>query len=262
MANTVFANKVLESKLEDLLTTAIDMNSYMTIDNSLAESAGMTKTVNVYTATGNVADVAQGVGNTSNIEVTFTGKDYTVGTTQGRFQYFDEEAMKDPNIVEMGLKAIADKMTNDLTSKAIAALGSASGAGALTQAGSWNFAHIVDAIAKYPYEDETGLFILINPAQLATLRKNLGDDLKYSEGFVRTGYVGSVCGVPVIVSKAVPAGTGFLATKEAVKCFVKKGVEVEQERDANIRQNSVYGRKVMLIALVDQTKVVKLTTQA
>ena len=136
MANTFFANKVLESKLEDLLTTAIDMNSYMTIDNSLAESAGMTKTVNVYTATGDVADVAQGVGNTSNIEVTFTGKDYTVGTTQGRFQYFDEEAMKDPNVVEMGLKAIADKMTNDLTSKAIAALGSASGAGALTQAGS------------------------------------------------------------------------------------------------------------------------------
>lgn len=68
--------------------------------------------------------------------------------------------------------------------------------------------------------------------------------------------------MPVIVSKAVPAGTGFLATKEAVKCFVKKGVEIEQDRDPNIRQNSVYGRKVMLIALVDQTKVVKLTTQA
>lgn len=68
--------------------------------------------------------------------------------------------------------------------------------------------------------------------------------------------------MPVIVSKAVPAGTGFLATKEAVKCFVKKGVEIEQERDANIRKNTIYGRKVMLVALVDQTRVVKLTTQA
>lgn len=136
MANTVYANKVLESKLEDLLTTAIDMNSYMTIDNSLAESAGMTKTVNVYTATGNVQDLAQGVGNSSDIEVSFTGTDYTVGTTQGRFAYFDEEAMKDPIVVDMGLKAIADKMTNDLTAKAIAALGSATGTGALSQAGA------------------------------------------------------------------------------------------------------------------------------
>ena len=136
MANTVFENKVLESKLEDLLTTAIDMNSYMTIDNSLAESAGMVKTVNVYTATGDVEEVAQGEGNSANIAVSYTGKNYTVGTTQGRFQYFDEEAMKDPQIVDMGLKAIADKMTNDLTSKAIAALGSASGMGALTQAGA------------------------------------------------------------------------------------------------------------------------------
>ena len=136
MANTVYANKVLESKLEDLLTTHLDMNSFLTVDNDLAESAGMTKTVNVYSATGNVADLAQGAGNTANIEVGFTGVDYTVGVTQGRFQYYDEEAMKDPMIVEMGLKAIADKMTNDLNSKAITALGSATGTGALSQAGA------------------------------------------------------------------------------------------------------------------------------
>lgn len=260
MANTVYANKVLESKLADLLSTHLDMNQFLTIDNDLVENAGMTKTVNVYNFTGDVADLAQGVGNSSNIEIGFTGTDYTVGTTQGRFAYYDEEAMKDPQIVDMGLKAIADKMTNDLTSKAITALGSATGTGALSQAGDWDFAHIVDAIAKYPYEEEGGLFILINPAQLATLRKNLGTSLQYSEGFVRTGYVGTVCGVPVYVSKAITAGTGFLAHKEAVKCFVKKGVEIEQDREPNTRQNFIYGRKVMLVALVDKTRVVKLTT--
>ncbi len=135
MANTVYANKVLESKLADLLSTHLDMNQFLTIDNDLVENAGMTKTVNVYNFTGDVADLAQGVGNSSNIEIGFTGTDYTVGTTQGRFAYYDEEAMKDPQIVDMGLKAIADKMTNDLTSKAITALGSATGTGALSQAG-------------------------------------------------------------------------------------------------------------------------------
>jgi hypothetical protein len=101
---------------------------------------------------------------------------------------------------------------------------------------------------------------MISPAEKATVRKNLGEDLKYSEGFARTGYIGSVCGVPVIVSKAVPAGEGYLATKEAVTCFVKKGSEIEQEREANIRKNKVFARKVMLVALTDATKVVKLTS--
>ena len=111
-------------------------------------------------------------------------------------------------------------------------------------------------------ESEDGLFMLINPAQKATIRKNLGQDLKYSEGFARTGYIGSVCGVPVIVSKAVPANEGYLATKDAVTCFVKKGTEIEQERDADTRKNSIFARKVMLVALTDGTKCVKLTTQA
>ena len=104
--------------------------------------------------------------------------------------------------------------------------------------------------------------MLINPAQKATIRKNLGEDLKYSEGFARTGYIGTVCGVPVIVSKAVPAGKAFLATKDAVTCFVKKGSEIEQERDANTRKNMIYSRKVMLIALTDATKLVRITSTA
>lgn len=258
MAHTIYQNFVLENKIEDLLTTSIDMNAYMTADYSLTESAGMKKVINTYTASGNVEDLAMGVGNSGDIEVAFTPKEYTVGVTQGRFPYYDEQEMTDPMVVETGLKGLADKMTNDLTAKAIAAMGETT----LTIAVNWTFDSIVDAIAKMNSESEDGLFMLINPAQKATIRKNLGQDLKYSEGFARTGYIGSVCGVPVIVSKAVPANTGFLATKEAVTCFVKKGTEIEQERDADTRKNSIFARKVMLVALTDGTKCVKLTTQA
>lgn len=41
MANTVFANYILEDKIKDLLTTSVNHRSLMTIDNSLAEEAGM-----------------------------------------------------------------------------------------------------------------------------------------------------------------------------------------------------------------------------
>ncbi len=258
MAHTIYENFILENKIEDMLTTSIDMNAYITPDYSLTQEAGMKKVVNVYTATGNVEDLAMGVGNSEEIEVSFAKKEYDVEVTQGKFAYYDEQEMTDPMVVETGLQAISQKMTNDLTEKAIAAMGETG----LTLAIDWTFDGVVDAIAKMDTESEDGLFMLINPAQKATLRKNLGQDLKYSEGFARTGYIGSVCGVPVIVSKAVPAGEGYLATKAAVTCFVKKGVEIEQERDANTRKNGIYARKVMLVALTDGTKCVKLTTQA
>lgn len=260
MAHTIYQNFVLENKLEDLLTTHIDMNQFATQDTSLVEEAGMTKKINQYTSTGDVQDLAMGVGNTDEIEVSFTQVPYTVGVTQGRFSYYDEQEMTDPMVVDAGLYGLATRMTNDLTSKIIAELDKAT----LTydaSATGLTFNAVVDAIAKFPHEDaEDGLFILINRADLAGLRKNLKDELKYVEAFARTGYIGSVCGVPVYVSDAVPAKKAFLATKEAVTVFTKKGSETEQERDANIRKNTVYARKVMLVALTDATRVVEIAT--
>ena len=260
MAHTIYQNFVLENKLEDLLVTHIDMNQFATQDTSLVEEAGMTKKINQYTSTGDVEDLAMGVGNTDEIEVSFTQVPYTVGVTQGRFAYYDEQEMTDPMVVDAGLYGLATRMTNDLTNKIVAELDKAT----LTydaSATGLTFDAIVDAIAKFPHEDaEDGLFILINRADLAGLRKNLKDELKYVEAFARTGYIGSVCGVPVYVSDAVPAKKAFLATKEAVTVFTKKGSETEQERDANIRKNTVYARKVMLVALTDATRVVEIAT--
>ena len=258
MAHTIYENFVLENKIENFLKTNIDINNYVTADYTLAENAGMTKKVHIYTATGNVEDLAMGEGNTGDINASFTEKEYKVGTTQGRFPYFDEEEETDPMVVEVGIEKLTKEMTNDLTTKAIAELGKTE----LEKECDFTFEGIVDAIAMYPYEDEQGLFLLINPAEKAELRKNLGAELKYVEDFVRTGYIGTVCGVPVIVSKAVPAGEAYLATKDAVTVFVKKGVEIEQDRDANTRKNVIYARKVMLVALTDGTRAIKLVKQA
>lgn len=256
--HTIYDNFVLENKIEDLLTTAIDMNQYATQDTSLVEAPGMKKIIHTYTSTGDVEELAMGEGNTDEIEVSFSSAEYEVGTTQGKFAYYDEQEMTDPMVVDAGLQGLAQRMTNDLTDKVIAELDKA----VIQAASEWDYDSIVDAVAQYPYEDETGLFLLINPAQKAELRKNLQDDLKYVEDNARTGYIGTVCGVPVVVSKAVPEGIGYLATREAVTIFVKKGSEIEQERDADHRKNSVFARKVMLVALTDATRAIKLGAEA
>ena len=256
MANQVYENVVLANKIEDILTTAVDLTSYMTVDTSMTQEAGMKKKINTYKAVGEVEELAMGEGNTQDIESTFTTKEYEVKTVQGRFQYFDEQAMTDPMVVQTGLEGIAKTMINDFTAKAIAEFDKATLTVART---GFAFTDIVDAIAKLNTESEDGLFILVGVADLANFRKELKDDLKYNEAFVRTGYVGSVCGVPVIVTKAITNGNIYLASKEAVTLFIKKDTEVEQERDANVRNNKVYIRKVAVVALTDENKVVKLT---
>ena len=256
MAHTVYENIVLSNKINDILTTQIDLNNYMTIDTSMTESAGMKKVINTYTASGNVEELGMGEGNSSEITVSFTPTEYEVKTYQGKFAFYDEQEMTDPMVVDVGLEGSAKTMINTFTTKAIDEFKKAT---LVQSATAWGFDVIVDAIAKMNLESEEGLFLLISPADQAKFRKALKDDLKYSEGFVRTGYIGSVCGVPVIVSKAVPAGTGFLATKEAVSVFIKKDTETEYERDADHRNNTYWVRKVAVVALTDATKVVKIT---
>jgi hypothetical protein len=46
---------------------------------------------------------------------------------------------------------------------------------------------------------------------------------------------------------------------EAVKLFLKKDIEVEQDRDADTRTNSIYLRAAYVCALVDATKICKIT---
>lgn len=259
MAHKCYENVILANKINDILTTKVDLNAYMTIDTSMTETAGMKKVVNTYTSTGEVEALGMGDGNSGEIEVTFTSAEYDVVTYQGKFGFFDEQEMTDPMIVDTGLAHSADTMTNKWVELAIAEFEKAT----LTQpATEWNFDTVVDAIAKMNLEDESGLFLLISPADKAAFRKALKDDLSYSEAFVRTGYIGTVAGVPVIVSKAVPAGKGYLATKEAVTVFIKKEAETEYERDADTRRNDYWVRKVGVVALTDATKIVKITVGA
>lgn len=256
MAHVVYENEILSNKINDILTTKVDINNYLTVDTSMSEQAGMKKVINTYTSTGAIEQLAMGEGNSAEIEVSFTPVEYDVLTYQGKFAFYDEQEMQDPMVVDTGLAHSADHMTNKFTELAIAEYDKASLAQSAT---AWSFDVVVDAIAKMNLEDEAGLFLLISPADKAAFRKALKDDLSYSEGFVRTGYIGSVAGVPVVVTKAVPAGKGYLATKEAVTLFIKKASETEYERDADTRKNSYWVRKVAVVALTDATKVVKVT---
>ena len=102
-------------------------------------------------------------------------------------------------------------------------------------------------------------FALVNPKDVAKVRKALKNDLVYVSEFAKHGYISSVADWNLYTCKLIPEGTIVGGTKDAVTLFNKRGVEVEQERDADIRQNAIWSRKYFLAALTDATKAVKIT---
>ena len=258
MANTVYDNKVIESVAKDLLTTSLNTRSLMTIDTELAESAGMLKTVNTYTYTGEAEELANGVGNTASKRgsISYTGKDYRVKLCQQAYDYTDEEAMKDPFIVDGMMKGAVQVMTNKMTSDFISAITGSEVTLGVTFAknGALNYDVIVDAISTLNLEDESQLFILIPNKWKAALRKDADYKSAMMGQVIYNGQIGTICGIPVIATKAL-TDKAFVMTKEAVKLFIKKDVEVEPDRNPDTRKNSVYLRATYLVALADATKI-------
>lgn len=125
-----------------------------------------------------------------------------------------------------------------------------------------DFNTFVDASAMLNLENLEGvsIFGFVNATDVAKLRKALKEDLKYVEGFSKSGYVGTVAGINLYTKKNAETGKVVIATKEAVTLFNKKGTEVEQEREGNIRRNTVYSRKYYLAAMTNEAKAVKIIT--
>ena len=254
MANTVFNNKIVEAKAKDLLTTAINTRSLMTIDNSLAQEAGMVKTINVYTYNGAAEEVAAGEGNTVRGAISYVPKDYTVKYVQQTFDYQDEDFMKDNTIVDNMLKGATQTMTNKMAADFIAECAKAT---VKHTADTFGYDAIVDGIAKLNIEDESKLFVVIPNAWKADLRKD--EDYKAARmgEVVYNGQVGTVCGLPVIATKA--ATKAYVMTNEAVKLFMKKDVTVEQDRDIETRTNTVVLGTAYLVALENADKICEIS---
>lgn len=251
-----YDNFILENKFEDQYDSKLDLMQFCTVDRSLVGVPGDKKKIHVYHATDGTQVLKMGEGNTKNIEVSMTEEERTIELLQNRFAYYDEEQMRDPLIVDKGVGHMAVDMFNTTNKKAMAEFQKAE---LTAYVDAFNFDAFVDGVALFPdNEGETiEVFALIHKDDKKELRKNLKDELKYIEAYVRTGYVGTVNGVNIYISNLATAGTMIFATKEAVTYFVKKGTEIEQERTPNIRLNEIYSRKYGMFAFTNAKKAVK-----
>lgn len=261
MAHTIYDNFYLSNEVEDQFNSHLDLQQFCTVDNSLEGTAGMLRKINVYKATNGTEKLAMGEGNTKSIEVSYAPKDYRIQLAQNRFEYYDEQAMTDPNLVPVGVRHMGTDMFNTVNADVFAEFNKAS---QVVVVSSFGFDAFADAQAMFNLEslENVNFFAFVSPNDVAALRKVLGLNLQYVEAFARTGYVGTVAGVNIYTKKDAVSGKICVATKEAVTLFNKKGTEIEQpprdSGDANIRKNTIISRKYYLAALTDQTKAVKI----
>lgn len=261
MANKVYENFWLSNEVSDQFDSHLDLQQFCTVDNSLVGTPGMIRKINVYTATDGTEKLAMGQGNSKAIEVGYTQKDYEILLAQNKFVYFDEQAMTDPMLVPVGTRHMGTDMFNTVNADVFAEFQKAT---LSVEVAAFNFDAFVDAQAKLNLENLEGVsvFGFVCPADMAKVRKALKEDLKYVEAYAKNGYVGTVGGVNLYTKKNATAGEIIIATKDAVTLFNKKGVEIEQERIADTRENKIFSRKYYLAALTDETKAVKIALNA
>ena len=257
MANTVYSDFYLSNEVEDQFNSHLNLQQFCTIDNNLVGTPGMIRKINVYNATNGTQKLAVGVGNSQSIEVGYTQKQYEILLAQNRFKYYDEQAMTDPMLVPVGTKHMGTDMFNTVNADIYTEFAKATQVVVGTVFNFDLFADAQSVLALENLEDVT-IFAFVSPADVADIRKELKDTLQYVEAFARNGYIGTVAGVNIYTKKNATSGSIYMGTKEAVTLFNKKGTEIEQERDANTRENSIYSRKYYIAALTNETKVVKL----
>lgn len=254
-----YENFFLSNTVEDQYNSHLDLQRFCVIDNSLVGTAGMKRIIHTYSATNGTQKLGVGAGNTADITVSYVPVEYEIELAQNRFPWYDEHAMTDPMLVPVGMKHAGTDLFNTVQADIY---GEFAKTKLIVPVTAFNFDAFVDATAELDLEniEDVEVFGFVHPKDKARLRKALKDELKYVESYARSGYIGTVAGINLYDKADATLGDIIVGIKGAVTIFNKKGVETEQERDANTRQNFTYSRKYYIVALTDGRKAVKITT--
>ena len=198
-----------------------------------------------------------GAKNSTRGALAFTPSEYKVQRAQHTFDYTDTQYMTDNNVLDMSLENANTLMVNEMTADFYAECAKAS---LEHSAATIGYEAVVDAIAKMNIEDESKLFVVIPTAWKAEIRKD--EDYKNARmgEVVYNGQVGTICGIPVVATNAL-TDKAYVLTTEAVKLFMKKDVEVEQDRDIETKTNTIVLATYYICALVNQNKICRIVKE-
>lgn len=219
--------EVLGAYLDVKLINAIKLSPLVTVDNTLVGQPGSTLTLPKYEYIGIAdGDIPEGQ---AMVPVALNAKSEPVEVKKaGKAVSISDEAMLaaygDP-VNEIGkqlLIAMADRIETDLYAEMAKAT--------LTHdAAAFDKDAIADALVKFGEDIEGEMYLFINPADFAKLRKD--PDFIHVDNGVITGERGMIHGCRVVVSKRVGEKEAFIMKPDALALVMKRNVIVEADRD-------------------------------
>lgn len=246
--------QVLADFLDVKMMDAIKFAPLCAVRTDLVGKPGDTLTLPKYAFIGLAEDVAEGAdvpmaklaADTVDVKVKKAGKGVQVTDEAVLSAYGD-------TVNEIGrqlLMSIAGKVDNDCAEAFRKATLNVTAA-------AFDKYVISDMIAKFGEDLEEDMTVLINPAHLATLRRDK-DFVEVNDGMViMNGEVGRLFGCRIVISNKVKATEAFLVKAGAVKILMKRNVMVEADRNIVNKTNTYVVDEHYVAYLEDESKIVK-----
>ena len=282
MPQTNLSNMINPEVMSEMISAKVSKRvavmPFVKVDTTLQGQAGNSITIPVFGYIGDAHDVSEGF-NIGATELSTTHKQFTVKKIGQGVDITDEAILSgygDP--VGEANRQLANALAQKVDQDAIDALYGAS----LTYNGIANkisYAGIVDAIDAFEEEFNTEKIIFVHPKQVSQLRKDA--DFTSADKYVNGNYVavngeiGKIANARVVVSKRVKEDdthAGYVnpivkinfdaETEEATPAltiFLKRNVMVETDRDIDTQINRIRASENYVVALTDESKVVKAT---
>ena len=258
MALTKLSNminpEVLGAFLETKLVDAIKLSPLAVVGTELQGRAGNTLTLPTWQYIGDAADLAEGVADTP-VALETQSREVKIKKASKSVEITDEALLSG-----YGNPAdeIASQLLTSIASKVEADCFAALATGTLKQVGAVNADTVADALVKFGEDLDEEMFLFINPADYAAIRKN--PNFAYVNGQQMTigGTVGFIFNCAVVVSNRVAATSAYIVKRGALGIELKRGVNVESDRDI-LRKTNVYSVDEHYVAyLRDDSKVIRI----
>lgn len=246
--------EVLGAFLETKLVNAIKLSPLAVVGTELQGRAGNTLTLPTWQYIGDAKDLEEGVADTP-VALETQSREIKIKKASKSVEITDEALLSGygnpaDEIATQLLTSIASKVEADC----FAALATAS----LTQSGAVSADTVADALVKFGEDLDEEMFLFINPADYATIRKNANFSYVNGQQMTIGGTVGYIFNCAVVVSNRVAANTALIVKRGALGIELKRGVNVESDRDI-LRKTNVYSVDEHYVAyLRDASKVIRI----
>jgi N4-gp56 family major capsid protein len=247
--------EVLGQFIDVKLVDAIKFAPLCGINNDLQGRPGDTLTLPQYSYIGDSTDVAEG-DDIPLTKLAATSAEVKVKKAGRGIEITDEAILSgygDPvnEIAKQLLVSIASKVDNDVLALFKTAQTTAAVAGGFTKYA------VVDMMAEFGEDMDGEMSLIINPAQLAILRKD-PDFVEVMAGQkIISGEMGQIFGCRVVVSNKVADNEAFLVKPGAVNILLKRNVAVEADRDIIKKLNQFVVDEHYAVYIADESKIVR-----